>query len=87
MNNKLTINLDKMKQGHNGVTGRPYLWTIVDEDKNNMYEVQIIKLNFPSSIKDIRSGKAVGSDVLQRAEYSGHKIVEVTKKHYGKANN
>ena len=80
MKNKLTINLDKMKKGYNGVTDRDYLWTIVDEDKNNMYEIQIIKLNFPSTLKDIRSGDGVGADGLQETKellYSGKRITEL----------
>ena len=80
MKNKLTINLDKMKKGWNGVTQQDYLWTIVDEDKNNMYEIQIIKLNFPSTLKAIRSGDGVGADALQETKellYSGKRITEL----------
>jgi hypothetical protein len=54
MKNKLTIDLNKTEEGYNGITRQPYLWTIIDEGKE-MYEVQIIKLNFPSTKKDIRS--------------------------------
>ena len=80
MKNKLTINLDKMKKGYNGVTDRDYLWTIVDEDKNNMYEIQIIKFNFPSTLKDIRNGDNPGADALQETKellYSGKRITEL----------
>ena len=80
MKNKLTINLDKMKKGWNGVTQQDYLWTIVDEDKNNMYEIQIIKFNFPSTLKDIRSGHGVGAETLQTTKelfYSGKRISEL----------
>ena len=52
MKNKLTIDLNKTEEGYNGITRQPYLWTIIDEGKE-MYEVQIIKLNFPSTKKDI----------------------------------
>ena len=45
MKNKLTIDLNKTEEGYNGITRQPYLWTIIDEGKE-MYEVQIIKLNF-----------------------------------------
>lgn len=86
MTNKLTINLDTTKVGYTMYSKKPYLYTIVDEGGFDMYEIQIHKLNFPSSRKDIRSGKAVGSDVVQIPEYSGHKIEEAAKKHYGEIN-
>ena len=79
MKNKLTINLDKMTWGHNGVTKQPYLWTIIDEGGKDMYEVQIIKLNFPSTRKDIRSGDGVGAKVLQTIKdlsHSGQRVSE-----------
>ena len=80
--NKLTINLDKTKQGYNGVTKQPYLWTIIDEGGKDMYEVQIIKLNFPSTRKDIRSGDGVGADALQTIKdlsHSGQRVSEYLK--------
>ena len=86
MKNKLTINLDKMLQGHNGVTKQPYLWAILDEGGKDMYEVQIIKLNFPSTRKDIRSGDGVGAKCLQITKdlsYSGQRVSDY---YYGKTN-
>ena len=80
MKNKLTINLDKMTWGHNGVTKQPYLWTIIDEGGKDMYEVQIIKLNFPSTKKDIRKMKAV--QIVQDLSHSGQRVSE----YYGKTN-
>ena len=52
MKNKLTIDLNKTEEGYNGITRQPYLWTIIDEGKE-MYEVQIIKLNFDIIEKNI----------------------------------
>ena len=83
MTNKLTINLDKTEQGYNNVTKQPYLYTIIDEGGKDMYEVQIIKLNFPSTRKDIRSGDGVGAKALQTIKdlyHSGKRMSE----YYGK---
>ena len=80
MKNKLTINLDKMKKGYNGLTYRDYLWTVVDEGKKDMYEIQIIKYDFPSTLKDIRSGDGFGAEALQYTKdvlYSGKRITEL----------
>ena len=79
MKNKLTINLDKTKQGYNGVTKQPYLWTIIDEGGKDMYEVQIIKLNFPSTRKDIRENKNTPYDALKTMKalsHSGQRVSE-----------
>ena len=83
MKNKLTINLDKLTWGHNGTTGRPYLWTIIDEGEKDMYEVQIIKLAFPSTRKDIRSGDGVGAKALQTIKDLSHSGQRVSE-YYGK---
>ena len=81
MKNKITINLDKMLEGHNGVTKRPYLWAILDEGKD-MYEVQITRLNFPSTIKDIRANNTPYNSrkALKALSHSGQKVSE----YYGK---
>ena len=76
---KLTIDLNKTEEGYNGITRQPYLWTIIDEGKE-MYEVQIIKLNFPSTRKDIRSGDGVGAKALKAISHSGQRVSE----YYGK---
>ena len=73
MKNKLTINLDKMKAGHNGITKTSYLWTILDEGKD-MYEVQVHKINFPSSKKDIRAEKAF--EAVKALSHSGQRVSE-----------
>ena len=83
MKNKLTINLDKTEQGYNGRTKQPYLWTIIDEGGKDMYEVQIIKLNFPSTRKDIRSGDGVGAKALQTIKDLSHSGQRVSE-YYGK---
>ena len=83
MKNKLTINLDKTEQGYNGVTKQPYLWTIIDEGGKDMYEVQIIKLNFPSTRKDIRSGDSVGAKAIQTIKDLSHSGLRVSE-YYGK---
>ena len=81
MKNKLTINLDKTEQGYNGVTKQPYLWTIIDEGGKDMYEVQIIKLNFPSTRIDIRSGAAAKAlQTIKDLSHSGQRVSE----YYGK---
>ena len=82
MKNKLTINLDKTEQGYNGVTKQPYLWTIIDEGGKDMYEVQIIKLNFPSTRKDIRENKNTPDmrKVMKALSHSGQRVSE----YYGK---
>ena len=55
---QITINLDDMKPGYNGLTKRDYLWTILDDKKGNAcYEIQLTKLEFPSSIKAVRQGR------------------------------
>ena len=80
MKNKLTINLDKTEQGYNGVTKRPYLWAILDEGGKEMYEVQIIKLNFPSTRKDIRGNNALKENnafkALKAISHSGQRVSE-----------
>ena len=80
MKNKLTINLDKTEQGYNGMTKQPYLWTIIDEGGKDMYEVQIIKLNFPSTRKDIRANNALKENnalkALKAISHSGQKVSE-----------
>jgi len=80
MKNKLTLNLDKFKKGYNGLSNRDYLWTIVDEGNHDLYEIQIIKLEMPSTIKDIRNGKNPGAQTLQATKellYSGKRISEL----------
>ena len=80
--NKLTIDLNKTEQGFNSRTKQPYLWTIIDEGGKDMYEVQIIKLNFPSTRKDIRSGDGVGAKALQTIKdlsHSGQRVSEYLK--------
>ena len=58
MKKKITINLDEMKPGFNGLLQRDYLWTILDDKKGNAcYEIQLTKLEFPSSIKAVRQGR------------------------------
>ena len=45
-----------------------------------MYEIQIINLNFPSTLKAIRSGDGVGAEALQTTKellYSGKRISEL----------
>ena len=79
MKNKLTINLDKTEQGYNGKTKQPYLWTIIDEGGKDMYEVQIHKLNFPSTRKDIRSGDGVGAEALQTIKDLSHSVQRVSE--------
>ena len=79
MKNKLTIDLNKTEEGYNGITRQPYLWTIIDEGKE-MYEVQNIKLNFPSTKKDIRKMKSV--QIVQDLSHSGQRVSE----YYGKTN-
>ncbi len=76
---KLTIDLNKTEEGYNGITRQPYLWTIIDEGKE-MYEVQIIKLNFPLTKKDIRKMKAI--KIVQDLCHSGQRVSE----YYGKTN-
>ena len=72
-----------MLEGHNGVTKRPYLWAILDEGEKDMYEVQIIKLNFPSTRKDIRENKNTPFDAhkaMKALSHSGQRVSE----YYGK---
>ena len=55
MNKKLTIDLGRMSKGHNGVTGREYDYCVyVDPMSDEMYEIQLIKLNFPSTKATIK---------------------------------
>ena len=82
MTNKLTINLDKMTWGHNGITKRPYLWAILDEGKK-MYEVQVTEITFPSSKKDIRADKNAFNNArktMKALSHSGQRVSE----YYGK---
>ncbi len=79
---KLTIDLNKTEQGYNKQKDQPYLWTIIDEGGKDMYEVQIFRLNFPSTRKDIRSGDGVGADALQTIKdlsHSGQRVSEYLK--------
>ena len=81
---KLTIDLNKTEQGYNKQKDQPYLWTIIDEGGKDMYEVQIIKLNFPSTRKDIRSGDGVGAKCLQITNDLSHSGQRVSEYYYDK---
>jgi hypothetical protein len=44
-----------MSKGHNGVTGREYDYCVyIDPKSDEMYEIQLIKLNFPSTKATIK---------------------------------
>ena len=82
--NKLTIDLNKTEQGFNKRKDQPYLWTIIDEGGKDMYEVQIFRLNFPSTRKDIRSGDGVGAKCLQITNDLSHSGQRVSEYYYDK---
>tara|TARA_B100000029_G_scaffold443264_1_gene462229 strand:+ start:73 stop:441 length:369 start_codon:yes stop_codon:yes gene_type:complete len=81
---KLTIDLNKTEQGYNKQKDQPYLWTIIDEGGKDMYEVQIFRLNFPSTRKDIRSGDGVGAKCLQITNDLSHSGQRVSEYYYDK---
>ena len=67
MNSKIIINPSKMIKGHSGVTSSPFLWAILDDKQDgNVYEIQIHKIEFPSSRKSIRESKnKYGQNAIQ----------------------
>ena len=82
--NKLTIDLNKTEQGYDKRKDQPYLWTIIDEGGKDMYEVQIFRLNFPSTLKDIRSGDGVGAKALQITNDLSHSGQRISEYYYDK---
>ncbi len=55
MKKKLTIDLSRMSKGWNGITKNHYDYCIYADPKSDeMYEIQLIKLNFPSTKASIK---------------------------------
>ena len=50
MSKKLTIDLGRMSKGWNNIMKREYDYCLYKDQKSDeMYEIQLIKLNFPST--------------------------------------
>ena len=57
LGNIITLDLNEMEDGYDGVSKQDYLWKILDDhdpDGNNIYEVRIIKMDIPKETKELR---------------------------------
>ena len=57
LGNIITLDLNEMEDGYDGVSKQDYLWKILDDhdlDGDNIYEVRIIKMDIPKETKELR---------------------------------
>ena len=57
LGNIITLDLNEMEDGYDGVSKQDYLWKILDDhslDGDNIYEVRIIKMDIPKKTKELR---------------------------------
>jgi hypothetical protein len=55
LGNIITLDLNEMEDGYDGVSKQEYLWKFLDDpDSDNIYEVRIIKMDIPKETKELR---------------------------------
>jgi hypothetical protein len=62
LGNIITLDLNEMEDGYDGVSKQEYLWKFLDDpDSDNIYEVRIIKMDIPKESKELRGHLRLGT--------------------------